>query len=107
MSNEFLDQMYGDAGDTPKAPAKTYQKLSGLKLSGSHQYVIEYDGKTMHVANSAYVSLLEKRVQELNATVNSLKNYIKKLANSHNRTIDGMNELTRELDSIKSNNPYL
>ncbi len=106
-NNDFLDAMYGDNNAPPKSPAKTYQKLSGLKLSGSHQYVIEYDGKTLYVANSAYVNLLEKRIQELNATVNSLKNYIKKLANSHNKTIDGISELMRELDNIKTNNPYL
>jgi hypothetical protein len=106
MDQELLDLMYG-SDEQPKAPAKTYQKLSGLKLSGQHQYVVEIDGKIMYLANSTYVHLLEKRIQELNQTVNSLKNYVKKLANSHNQTIDGLGEMAREINTIRNNNPYL
>ncbi len=104
---KFLSAIYSNSNGAPlvnredetKPEPKTYQKLSGLKLSNAHQYIIEHDGKLLYLANSAYVHLLETRLRETISRLNEIQNQVKKLTNL-------CNKLATEIQVIKQDSEF-
>lgn len=101
-----LIDLYGMYSEEPeiKAPAKSYQQLAGLKLSGAHEHTLNLGEKTIHVANVNYVKLLEKQVQELRAEIRSLQSYTRRLANHYNKLVKGVEDIERDITRKFGNN---
>lgn len=72
---------------------RSYNQISGLKLSGNHQYIIDYEGKQLYIANSGYVALLEKRLREQLKEIRELQNKVYKLEKTVEKQKNKINEL--------------
>lgn len=77
------------------------KQISGLKLSGKHQYIINYNGETLYLANSGYVALLEKRIREQLKEIRNLESRVFKLEKRVEQQNKKINELVSEMNRKK------
>ncbi|MCS7316713.1 MAG: hypothetical protein NZZ41_00115 [Candidatus Dojkabacteria bacterium] len=81
---------------------RSLNQISGLKLSSKHQYIIEHNGELLYLANSGYVSLLEKRLREQSREIKNLQKKVNSLEKKEKKLIDKINELVTEVNKIKT-----
>jgi len=98
---DFLYDMYGPQEEQKEEP-KAYQQLAGLKLTGSHEYILDINGKTIRVANSSYVGLLEKQIRELKNEIRNLQTSMNRLARAHNKSVDDMQKINSKITNLPS-----
>lgn len=87
---EEREENYDPLEDRTK---KSYNQISGLKLSGNHQYIINYDGKELYLANSGYVALLEKRLREQLKEIRELQSKVARLEKIVDKQKSKINEI--------------
>lgn len=111
MSDNFYPSMYGANGKKPekKEPPKpvptnpapvtppAHQRLSGLKITNSHMFEVEINGRNVTIPSVAYVKLLEDQVKEFRNLVREQQNKVTRLTNAVQR-------LSNEIDKIKNTN---
>jgi len=106
--DNFYSNMYGSNGapkkpettpttaPTPvaKAPIPAHQRLSGLKITSSHMFEVEINGRNVTIPSAAYIKLLEDQIKEFRANSRQQANQITRLTNA-------VNKLNSELDKVR------
>jgi hypothetical protein len=108
MADDFYPDMYGGdprrkydepAGATPaiSPAAAAHKQLGGLKITGSHIKRIPMGDQVLELPTAAYVKLLEDQIRALRNEVRESQTHNRRLANAHNKLVQQMDLLRREL----------
>jgi hypothetical protein len=97
---DFYSNMYGkpilkkESSNQPKPAAPSYQRLAGLKLTGSHMHEVEINGKIVTIPSAAYVKFLEDQIKDFRQVVRNQGEELKRATRS-------VNTLLKEVERIK------
>lgn len=107
MADDFYPDMYGGDPrrkyDDPAAPAAVtpaaaaHKQLGGLKITGSHIKRIPMGDQILELPTAAYVKLLEDQIRALRNEVREAQTHNRRLTNAHNKLVQQMDLLRREL----------
>ncbi len=109
MSDDFYSSMYGSAGRqqkpqdkpaaatpvVPKPIPPAHQRLSGLKLTGSHMHEVEINGRVVTIPSAAYIKLLEDQIKDFRRTVTQQGDDLR-------RAIRAINKMNTEMEKLKT-----
>lgn len=71
----FYTSMYGPE-ELTKDPAKTYQIMAGLKLSGAHIQTLNFNGQEVKVPGVRYMQLLDEQLRDSKKRIKVLENMV-------------------------------
>lgn len=109
--SDFYPSMYGNNGKKPEkkvepTPVPTnptpvtppaHQRLSGLKITSSHMFEVDINGRSVTIPSVAYVKLLEDQVKEFRNLIREQQSKVSRLTNVVQR-------LSNEIDKLKTTN---
>lgn len=74
-----LTSMYGDEEEENREPAKKYQIMNGLKLSGAHIQRLQVGGQAVEIPGVRYMQLLEEELRDAKRKIRHHESNIQRL----------------------------